>query len=80
MKEGYPQQHSSSLAEEAMRDENLRVPLAPKNAELLEKLIRVAEKTGSTVVQVIPCQGSWSGTFEYTLSSTRGNIPEHLGC
>ena len=61
-----------------MRDENLGVPLAPKNAELLGKLVRIAEETGSTVVQVSSCQGSWSGTFQYTLSNIRGNIPEHF--
>ena len=61
-----------------MRDENLGLPLAPKNAELLEKLVTVAGKTGSTAVQVSSCQGTASGTFQYTLSNIRGNIPEHF--
>ena len=61
-----------------MKDENLGVPLSAKNAEFLQKLVKVAEQTSSTVVQVSSCQGSRSGTLQYTLSNTRGDVPEHF--
>lgn len=34
-----------------MRDENLTVPLSPKNIEFLKKIVKVAERTSSTTVQ-----------------------------
>jgi hypothetical protein len=61
-----------------MRDENLGVPLSSKNVEFLRKLVRVAEQTSSTTVQVTSCQGSWSGTWMFTISNARVDSPEHF--
>jgi len=61
-----------------MKDENLGIPLSAKNAELLQKLVKVAEQTNLTTVQVSTCQGSWKGTLKHTLSNTRGDVPEHF--
>lgn len=75
---GYPQRDGEDFSEGAMKDENLGVPLSPQNAEFLQKLVKVAEQTSSTTVQVTSCQGSWSGTFMFTISNTRGDVPEHF--
>ncbi len=45
-----------------MKDENLEIPLSVNNTEFLRKLVKVAEQTNSTTVQVSTCQGSWKGS------------------
>jgi hypothetical protein len=60
-----------------MKDENLGVPLSPQNAEFLQKLVKVAERTSSTTVRVTSCQGSLSGTFMFTISNIHRDAPEH---
>jgi len=61
-----------------MKDENLGVPLSPKNVEFLQKLVKVAEQTSSMTVQVTSCQGSWSGTWMFTISNAWVDSPEHF--
>ena len=59
-----------------MRDENLKVPLSPKNVELLQKLVKISEHTSSMTIWITSCQGSWSGTSRFTVSGTRVVSPE----
>ena len=61
-----------------MKDENLGIPLSPRNAEFLQKLVRVGEQTSSTTVQVNTCQGTWSGTRQFAISGIRGDSPEQF--
>lgn len=59
-----------------MKDENLQVPLNPKYAELLQKMVRVAERTGSMTIEVHSCQSAQrGGTFQYTISATPDGEP-----
>lgn len=62
-----------------MKDENLRVPLHPKYVELLQKMVRVAERAGSMTVEVDHCQSAQrGGTFQFRIAGTYGDGPEDI--